>query len=209
MNGFFLLRGLVIGFAIAAPVGPIGVLVIRRTMIKGRVVGLLSGLGAATADAFYGAVAGFGLTLISSVLIGQSVWIRLVGGAFLLYLGVTTLLASPAQLAAAADHRGLIGAYASTLLLTLTNPATILSFAAVFAGFGAAGTHGDYASDVLLIAGVFFGSALWWFLLSGMVNLARSRFSEGGLRWVNRLAGGILSLFGLASLASVAASKGH
>src|SRR5690242_13032805 len=139
MSGFVLgywLRGLLLGFSIAAPVGPIGVLCIRRTLADGRVVGFVSGLGAATADAFYGAVAGFGLTVISALLIEQRFWLRLIGGGFLLYLGVRTVLARPAERAASAGGKGLAGAYGSTLFLTLTNPLTILSFAAIFAGLG-------------------------------------------------------------------------
>src|SRR5579862_4353247 len=121
---FFWLRGLLIGFSIAAPVGPIGVLCIRRTLANGRVNGLVTGLGAATADACYGAVAGFGLTFISGLLIDQRVWLRLIGGAFLCYLGVKTFLARPAEQAAAAKSSSLAGAYTSTLFLTLTNPTT-------------------------------------------------------------------------------------
>src|SRR3970040_603046 len=134
----FLLRGLVIGFSIAAPVGPIGVLCIRRTLTEGRIAGFVSGLGAATADAFYGAIAGFGLTFISSFLIDQQFWLRLAGGFFLLYLGVKTFRSSPPDNAALQDRSGIFGAYASTLVLTLTNPMTILSFAIIFAGLGLA-----------------------------------------------------------------------
>lgn len=126
------------GFAIAAPVGPIGVLVIRRSLAEGRASGLASGLGAATADAAYGALAGFGLTVVTAFLVEGQGWLRLVGGAFLCYLGVRTLLARPAEEATDVREKGggLVGAYASTFLLTLTNPTTILSFAAVFAGMG-------------------------------------------------------------------------
>jgi threonine/homoserine/homoserine lactone efflux protein len=138
------LRGLLIGFSIAVPVGPIGVLCIRRTLTQGRLSGLLSGLGAATADAVYGSIAGFGLTFISSLLVDQAGWLRLIGGAFLCYLGVKTCLTPPAAETANSSAYGLWGAYASTVFLTLTNPATILSFVAVFAGLGLAGTSGDY-----------------------------------------------------------------
>ncbi|HEX5679515.1 MAG TPA: LysE family transporter, partial [Desulfobacterales bacterium] len=133
------LRGLVIGFSIAAPVGPIGILCIRRTLAEGRASGFLSGLGAATADALYGCVAGFGLTVVSAFLVDQRAWIQLVGGVFLLALGVRTLRSKPAERAAqAAAGRGLAGSYLSTLLLTLTNPMTIISFAGIFAALGVA-----------------------------------------------------------------------
>jgi threonine/homoserine/homoserine lactone efflux protein len=200
----FLVRGLVLGFAIAAPVGPIGVLCIRRTLASGRVNGLVSGLGAATADMLYGAVAAFGLTAVSSLLLRERVWIHLIGAVFLAYLGVRTLLARPAALTkGAAGGAGLAGAYASTLGLTLTNPATIISFAAVFAGLGVAGPHASYAAAALMVAGVFCGSALWWVVLSGGVNLLRARVTPRVLRGVNVVSGVILLGFAVVSLLSV------
>ena len=134
MDTDFFLRGIVIGFSIAAPVGPIGVVCIRRTLAQGHWYGFVSGLGAATADAIYGCVAGFGLTFISTLLVGQQMWIRLFGGLFLCYLGIRTLLAQPDEQTLSGQARGLASAYGSILILTLTNPLTILSFAAVFAG---------------------------------------------------------------------------
>lgn len=204
-----LLRGMVIGLAIAAPVGPIGVLCIRRTLANGRVVGLVTGLGAATADLTYGAVAGFGLTFVSDALVAQQRWIRLVGGGFLCYLGLRTLVSRPGSASAAyvpsSAWKGRLGAaYGSTLALTLANPATILSFAAIFAGLGIADSRGDYVSAGLLVAGVGLGSALWWLILSSGVNLARAHVGARSLQWVNRLSGVILLCFGLLALASAA-----
>ncbi|MGB5932052.1 MAG: LysE family transporter [Anaerolineae bacterium] len=199
----FLLRGLIMGFSIAAPVGPIGVLCIRRTLAEGRASGLVSGLGAATADAIYGCIAGFGLTFISSILIGQQVWLRLIGGAFLCYLGLKTFLARPAKEVASAEGNGLVGAYASTFFLTLTNPMTILSFAAIFAGLGVASVSGNYISAAVLVLGVFIGSALWWLILSGVVGVFRAKFSPHGLRWANRISGVIITGFGLLALLSL------
>jgi len=164
---------------------------------------LVSGLGAATADAIYGCIAGFGLTFISSFLVSQQVWLRLIGGVFLCYLGLKTFLARPAEEAASAEGRGLIGAYVSTFLLTLTNPMTILSFAVIFAGLGLGSASGNYISAGLLVSGVFIGSALWWLMLSGGVGLLRTRFNLQGLRWVNRISGIIITGFGLIALLSV------
>lgn len=200
----FLLRGLLIGFSIAAPVGPIGVLCIHRTLAFGRLTGLVTGLGAATADFTYGCVAGFGLTAISGFLLSARLWIHLLGGLFLCYLGVRTLLSHPAERAAVAGGTaGLGGAYVSTVFLTLTNPATILSFAAVFAGLGIASTSGSYGTAAALVAGVFLGSALWWLILSSGVSALRSRFDPRALAWVNRLSGCILLAFGLVALVSL------
>ncbi len=193
----FFLKGLLIGFSIAAPVGPIGVLCIRRTLNDGRASGLVSGLGAASADALYGSVAGFGLVFVSDFLVSQQIWLHLIGGIFLLTLGMRTLLSKPGEQAARSRGSGLLGAYASTFILTLTNPMTILSFAAIFAGLGLAGADGDYLSAAILVLGVFLGSGLWWLLLSGGVGLFRNRFEERGLLWVNRVSGVIITGFGV------------
>lgn len=196
------LRGLVLGFLIAAPVGPIGILCIRRSLSMGRMAGLLTGLGAATADGFYGCVAAFGLTVLSDLLVSQSFWLRLIGGLFLCYLGIKTFLAKPAENAAAPEHRGTsLSLYASTVFLTLTNPLTILMFAGVFAGSGLA-TAGDYGTATLLVAGVFLGSALWWFLLSFGASLFRAKITGSNLRLLNQISGLILLVFGVIALHS-------
>ena len=201
MNFSLLLRGLVIGLSIAAPVGPIGVLCIRRTLAEGRVAGFVSGLGAATADMLFGCVAGFGLTFISNALLAQQFWFRLIGGLFLCYLGVKTLLSHPAEVAATAQGKGLLGAYTSTLFLTATNPLTIFAFAAIYAGLGT--PAGDYRAALTLVAGVFAGSALWWMLLSGGVSLFRAKFDARSLLWVNRISGIVIVGFGCFSLLSL------
>ncbi len=200
MDFSLLFRGVALGFAIAAPVGPIGVLCIRRTLADGRASGLVSGLGAATADGLYGCVAGFGLTFISGILIDQRMWLRLFGGLFLCYLGIKTLLSKPAEQEAKVGGTGLLGSYASTFLLTVTNPMTILSFAAIFAGLGLANTGGNYASALVLVLGVFLGSAAWWLLLSGGVGLFRNKFNAGAMLWVNRISGVIITVFGIIAL---------
>jgi threonine/homoserine/homoserine lactone efflux protein len=192
-----------VGFSIAAPVGPIGALTIRRTLAEGRLIGFLTGLGAATADAAYGAVAAFGLTLVTDTLLAQQLWLRLGGGLFLLYLGIQIFRARPAPLQQTPAARGLLAAYASTFLLTLANPATILSFIAIFAGLGPTGTGGDYALAGMFVLGVFFGSALWWLLLSTGVGLLRGHLDQAALGWVNRVSGAIIAGFGVVVLAAL------
>jgi threonine/homoserine/homoserine lactone efflux protein len=204
MDAGLFVRGVVIGFAIAAPVGPIGLLCIQRTLNQGRIVGLVSGLGAATADAVYGFIAAFGLTLVSSFLVEQRVWLGLIGGLFLCFLGVRTFTAPPAQHAAQAGQGSLWNAYGSTFLLTLTNPMTILSFVAIFAGAGLANSAGGNAAAAVMVLGVFAGSATWWLLLSEIVSLLRDRFSATALIWVNRVAGAIIVGFGVYALVSTA-----
>jgi len=205
MDLALLLRGIVIGFSIAAPVGPIGVLCIRRTLAEGRAAGLVSGLGAATADVVYGCIAAFGLTFVSTFLVQQQDWLRLIGGGFLIYLGIRTFLATPATEPAASRGHGLAGAYVSTFILTLTNPVTILAFVAIFAGLGLGNSGGDFVSAATLVCGVFIGSAGWWLLLSGGVATFRERFGSGVLQWVNWISGVVLAGFGIAALVGLMA----
>jgi threonine/homoserine/homoserine lactone efflux protein len=199
----FFFKGLIIGFSIAAPVGPIGILCIRRTMAAGRLHGFLSGLGAATADAFYGSIAAFGLTFISDFLIQQKFWLGLVGGFFLCYLGVTTFLSKPFQNSPQVGSGNLVNTYGSTFVLTLTNPLTILSFAAIFAGFGLVKVNGGYPSATSMVFGVFLGSSCWWFLLSSLTGFFRNRVNIPMLVWVNRIAGFLIFGFGVSAFISV------
>jgi threonine/homoserine/homoserine lactone efflux protein len=203
MDPNFFLRGLIIGFSIAAPVGPIGVLCIHRTLTKGRIFGLISGFGAATADAIYGCIAGFGLTFISSFLISYQVWFRLFGGGFLCYLGITTFFAKPEKRVTPTKDKNFIGAYTSTLLLTLSNPMTILAFIAIFTGLGIIDLEGNYLSASILVLGVFLGSALWWFILSGGISFFQLQPTQNRLEWINRISGIIITGFGLIILISL------
>lgn len=200
----FLIKGIVIGFSIAAPVGPIGVVCIGRTLAGGWASGLVSGLGAASADAIYGCIAGFGLTFISNILVSQHTWLRLIGGLFLLYLGLKTFRTTPPeQQAASVKGNSLVRDYASTFFLTLTNPMTILSFTAIFAGLGLVSMRGNDVSAGVLVLGVFIGSALWWLILSGGVGVFREKIGFHGLKWVNKVSGSIIAGFGCLSLLSM------
>jgi threonine/homoserine/homoserine lactone efflux protein len=196
----FFVRGLVLGFSIAAPVGPIGVLCLRRTLAGGRLYGLVSGLGAATADAVYGLIAGLGLTLAAQAMLSHGAWLRPAGGLFLCFLGLRTFLSRAAEHPPVMTGRGLAGAYLSTLALTLTNPLTILSFAAVFAGVGLVDGARSYGTTAALVLGVFVGSGVWWLLLTAAASLLRGQLGPGALQWINRAAGGMIMLFGVAAL---------
>ncbi len=202
MTAVYLIKGLLIGFSIAAPVGPIGILTIKRTLTEGRVSGFVTGMGAAMADTFYGIIAGFGLTAIASFLLTQATWIKLIGGSFLLFLGVKSFITKPASTAANVDSKGLFNNLISTFFLTIANPTTILSFLAIFAGLGLGTTKASYASTVSLVLGVFIGSALWWFILSSIVSYFQSKITPVRLIWINRLSGLILISFGLYALYS-------
>ncbi|MEO0353682.1 MAG: LysE family transporter, partial [Cyanobacteria bacterium P01_A01_bin.3] len=195
------LQGIGIGIAIAAPVGVIGVLCIQRTLTQGRWIGFISGMGAATADALYGCIAGVGLNAIADLLVAQSRWLLLIGGGFLCYLGVSTFLQTPPhkQRVEISRHGALIS-FLSALLLTLTNPLTIFSFLGIFSGLGLGQTERNAGASVVLVLGVFVGSALWWLTLSSGVHYLSRRFQIGQLVWLNRISGVAIGVFGLAAL---------
>lgn len=204
MNVDLFVKGLILGFSIAAPVGPIGVLCIRKTLEFGRFSGLFSGLGAACADAIYAVIAAFGLTFIANLLLEGEFWLRLIGGTFLLYLGWKTFsVAEPNSQSKNIPHTTLINDFISTFFLTITNPMTLISFLAVFAGLGLSGIQGDYIQASMLVIGVFLGSALWWLTLSEGVTLFRKKVSQEVMKWINKIAGVIILAFGIGALYSL------
>lgn len=204
MNLPFFLQGVLIGLSIAAPVGPIGILCIRRTMANGGIMGFLTGFGAATADAVYGAIAAFGLTSISLLFINYHDLLRLIGGIFLIFLGSRTFFAKSSNRSIQTREINYFTAYISTFFLTLTNPLTILSFMGIFAGLGIAPNNESETSDaILLVTGVFIGSTLWWVFLINAAAIMRGRLTTKGLLWVNRISGIIICGFGLIALGSL------
>jgi threonine/homoserine/homoserine lactone efflux protein len=203
MEPVLFVKGFVIGFSIAAPVGPIGVLCIQRTVSGGHVQGLVTGLGAATADAIYGLIAAFGLTFISNFLVAQSAWFRPIGGVFLCYLGLRTFFRKLQQQAVPVANNTNFSAYGTTFFLTLTNPMTILFFAGIFAGLGIVSESVHYPSAALMVIGVFTGSGAWWLLLSGATGILRHKISEAKLAWTNKISGLVILAFGFGALLSL------
>jgi threonine/homoserine/homoserine lactone efflux protein len=197
---YLLIKGTIIGFSIAAPIGPISILCMRLTLMNGIAVGFAAGLGAATADACYGIIAGFGLTSISGFLLSQKVVISLIGGLFLGYLGIKTFFIPPATEAAACKPTGALSAYASTFALTVTNPLTILAFMAVFAGLGIVSANNSYTEALALVMGIFLGSALWGLVLSGTVSLLRGNVTPTSMKWINVLSGIVILAFAIGIL---------
>ena len=191
------IKGWMIGIAIAVPVGPIGILCIRWTLAEGRMIGFLSGLGAATADALYGAVAGLGLTFLSDFLIAHRIWLHLIGSGFLCLLGIRTLLSKVSEPGQCAEENSCFHAYLSTFFLTLTNPMTLLFFLAVFAGIGVGTAKHHYLAAGFLVSGVFIGSAMWWLFLMVFTGMLRGLFNVNRLKWLNRISGLIIIAFGL------------
>lgn len=205
----FFLKGIGVGLLIAIPVGPVGVLCVRRTIFEGRLFGFMSGLGAASADTVFGIIAGFGLTVIRDWLLGWQAELRAAGGLFLLWIGIAgwrrraVATARPSRSA-----NDLLGAYLTTFALTISNPVTILTFIGIFAALGFSGHEATLARAAMLVAGVFSGSLLWWAGLSLGAGLFRERFTERHLLWINRGSGLILSVSGLLLLASLAFENG-
>jgi len=184
-----LIRGFALGFAIAASPGPIFFLCLRRSLLRGWLIGLVSGLGVATADAAYAAVAVFGIAALSTILLGGERWLELFGGAALILLGIRSVLEQPriGEASTAATGRGLLWAYASTLGLTITNPATIISFAALAAALGA-GLAGGFGRPAVVVLGVALGSASWWCLLALLAAMLRTRVSGLAIAGLGALA---------------------
>ncbi|MCS5709843.1 LysE family transporter [Candidatus Berkiella aquae] len=197
------LKGFIIGFSIAAPVGPIGILCINRTLKAGIAAGLLSGLGAAFADAFYGCIAGAGFVAVSTLLLRYEILIRILGGLFLGYLGLKIFFSPHKPNAPQDAAKSLWQDFFSTFLLTITNPATILSFLAIYSGLGIIQNGAHFQEASLIVLGVFMGSLLWWVILCGGIHLVHHKLPESAMQWLNRTSGFILILFGLFALISL------
>lgn len=202
MDVALFLKSVVLGLAIAAPLGPIGALCINRTLERGFLAGVAGGLGTAIADGVYATLAAFGFATFSAILTGIDIPMRLAGGVFMLYLGWKTFQAKPRVVAATVSARDLVGTTAATFFLTITNPMTILSFIALFAGLGLASASGVSAA-LTVIAGVVLGSMLWWTVLSGGVALVRHRLPPAFAIWTSRVSAIILLGFGCWAIGSV------
>lgn len=200
----FFLKGVAVGVIIAIPVGPVGVLCVRRTIFQGKLAGLASGLGAASADALFGAIAGFGLGVVSDLLLDYQDWLRIAGAGFLLYVGAAALLREPQpQPTSRGTHESLLRDFASTFALTLTNPITILAFVGIFAAVGLTGANATLGRGGMLVLGVWCGSLLWWLALSVGAGLFARSCEPHHLSWINRGSAGILVLSGAGLLAAM------
>ena len=195
-----LIRGVLAGLLIAAPVGPVNVLCISRTLKKGWLSGIMSGLGAAAADTLYGCIAGFSITFVIQFLIREEFWIRLVGGVLLLAIGISYYFKKPESLSNRKEGESEGSDFTSTFLLTLTNPTTVLSFLAVLATLGMRGHRASWLT-LLLVLGIFCGSMLWWIFLVSVVNRLRDRIDDRAMLWMNRVAGIAIGGFGVVTFA--------
>ncbi len=195
MDRFLLVKGIILGFSIAAPVGPIAILCTQRTLAQGRTAGFVSGLGAATADAVYGLIAALGVSFLTQALIDQQAWLRLFGGLFLTALGTRLFFKAPASgegTREPAGGTGLLVMYSTTFILTISNPMTIIAFSAVFTGLGAV-----KGSALVLVTGIFLGSSLVWLILALGAGFFKGRITPKAMTWINRLAGATIVCFGV------------
>jgi threonine/homoserine/homoserine lactone efflux protein len=197
MELIIFIKGLVVGLVLCAPFGPIGVLILRRTLVDGRMVGVASVLGASTVDGLYCAIAGFGVTYVSNLLRHEQTALKLAGGLILILVGMRIFLSRPSEKTLKQHGQGLLGSYLSTFLLMLANPMPILLFGATFSALGVHGWKGDYGATVSLVGGVLSGSALWAPLLVTLVSRFKTPFNPDQLRLVNWIAGGVIFGFGV------------
>lgn len=204
---FHVFQGILIGLLVAVPVGPLGLLCINRSLMLGALAGLASGLGVASADALAAGIAALGISFVSDFLFEFQVLLRLIGGMFLCVIGYRIYRAEPAVKVPTISTNGLLGAYATTFFLTFSNPVTILSFVAIYAGWHVPTLHGHYLSAALLMTGVFIGSALWWVLLFTGLTLFRLNISHSFLGWVHRVSGAVIVGFGIVVLLSLSPLK--
>jgi threonine/homoserine/homoserine lactone efflux protein len=203
MSIYLFIEGILIGLVVAVPVGPLGLLCINRSLMMGPVCGFFSGLGVATADALAAGIAALGISLISGLLVQHQLALRLVGGIFLCYLGYKIYRTEPAAQAPVNNVNGLFGAYMTTFLLTFSNPVTILSFVAIYAGWHVPSLHGRYIAAALLTGGVFTGSVLWWVGLFIALTAFHHRFNLRFILWVHRVSGAVIAGFGVVVLLSL------
>ena len=193
----FFIKGLVLGFIICVPFGPIGLLCVRRTLMDGKVAGIASVLGASVVDALYCAIAGLGVSYISNFLSDERAVLRVAGGLILIAMGIKIFFTHPAEKTPEASGHGLVASFGSSFFLMLTNPLAILVFTATFSALGIGGWQDAYISTGMLVIGVFVGSALWAPIFVAGVNLFSPRLTLSQLRLANEVAGIILVLFGV------------
>ncbi len=206
MSDYLFLRGVAIGFAIAAPIGPVGLLCIRKALADGRLAAFVAGLGAALADTFFGAVVGLGLGAVSHFIADHTTWLKIVGGLFMLGLGIHTWRAAASDMDMESDPDsgpGMAKDFLSTFVITITNPGTILGVIGVFAALGASAKPQGVEDQALLVGGIFSGSALWWAVLAELTIAIRARFTPERMRLFNHISGALLMGLGGLTLGSL------
>lgn len=200
----YIIKGIIIGLSVSIPLGPIGILVIQKTLSKGKKSGFVTGLGAAFADFIYAILASLGISFIINSLVEHHIYFQIIGGVFLLYLGYSVFVTNTIkQFRNQNGSSNLIGDFLSTFFLTITNPMALLLFFGVFAGIGFLQEKFDYSSIIYIILGVNIGTVLWWYTLSTLINLFRSKIQLRRLNWINKISGLVIFIFGLVAIFSI------
>ena len=200
MDGNLFIQGIIIGLTLAVPVGPISLLCIHRSVTDGRLHGIVSGIGVASADSFYAAVSFLGLTVISGLIIAQQFFFRFLAGFVLIFVGIRVFLSLPAVASDQAGHETYLKDYLSTAAITIANPLTLLFFMVIVPGFGVVIHGSSVLSAVEFVSGVFLGSVAWWVILCGSVGTVRTRIGGEYLGLINRISGILISCFGAGML---------
>lgn len=200
MDGSLFIQGIIIGLTLAVPVGPISLLCIQRSIADGRLHGIISGIGVASADSFYAAVSFLGLTIISGLIISQQHLFRSLAGIVLIFIGIRVFMSVPAGTSTRIGHETYLKDYLSMVAITIANPLTLLFFMLIVPGFGIVIQANSALSALEFVGGFFFGSTVWWILLCGSVGTVRTRISEKNLGLINRVSGILISCFGAGML---------
>ena len=209
MDVSLFVQGIIIGLTLAAPVGPLALICIQRTVTEGRLHGIFSGIGVATADSFYAAVTFLGLTVISGLIIAQQYLFRFLAGVVLILIGIRVFLSIPSAISAKTEHETYLKDYLSMVALAIANPLTLVFFLVILPGYGVVIRGTSFLSAVEFVAGVFFGSTVWWVVLCGSIGSVRSRLSSENLGRINRVSGLLISCFGAGVLILLVITMGQ
>lgn len=209
MDGSLFIQGIIIGLTLSVPVGPISLLCIQRSIAEGRVHGILSGIGVASADAFYAAVSFLGLTIISGLIIAEQHLFRSLAGFVLIFIGIRVFLSVPTAATSRIGHESYLKDYLSTAAIAIANPLTLFFFILIVPGFGIVIQGNSVFSALEFVGGLFSGSVAWWIILCGSVGTVRTRISEENLRLINRVSGILISCFGAGMLILLFVSPGY
>ena len=200
MDSDLFIQGIIIGLTLAVPVGPISLLCIQRSVADGPLHGIISGIGVASADSFYAAVSFLGLTIISGVIIAHQYLFRSVAGIVLIFIGIRIFLSVPAVISTQTGHETYLKDYLSMAAIAIANPLTLVFFLVIVPGFGIVIQGNSILAALEFVAGVFFGSTVWWIVLCGSIGRVRTRISEENLMLINRISGIFISCFGAGML---------
>ncbi|MDR0982546.1 MAG: LysE family transporter [Culturomica sp.] len=202
----YILKGILIGLMVSIPLGPMGVLIIQKTLHKGALSGFIAGMGAACADLFYAIIATFGIGFVMNMVQTHELLLQVIGGILLLVLGLTIYFGNPLKQIKSrrkVSKKGLLGDFLTLFFLTVSNPVTVVVFMAIFAGTAVFGNTHSVFPEIMVIIGILIGGAAWWYLVSTVVNIFRKKFKLRLLMMINRIAGIVIAVLGIVVILAV------